>query len=56
MKKLTSWNRFQKSVANRLIDRFIKSSETERAEKKDDRDEMNFDWMFHTSVALVKIL
>jgi hypothetical protein len=40
IKKFASWNGFPRSVANRLIDRFIKSSDNERAENKDDREEI----------------
>ena len=40
VKKFASWNGFPRSVRNRLIDKFIKSSDKQRAEKKDEPDEI----------------
>ena len=44
MKKFASWNGFPRSVRNRLIDKFIKSSDKQRAEKKDEPDEITL-WL-----------
>ena len=41
MKKFASWNGFPRSVRNRLIDRFIKSSDSQREEKKVEAGEIN---------------
>ena len=40
IKKFASWNGFPRSVRNRLVDRFVKSSDNRRAEKENDPEEI----------------
>ena len=40
IKKFASWNGFPRNVRNRLVDRFVKSSDNRRAEKENDPEEI----------------
>ena len=58
IKKFASWNGFSRSIRNRLIDRFIKSSDKQRTEKNDESDEItlwfNVPYIGSTGESLIK--
>ena len=58
IKKFASWNRFPRNVRTKLIDKFIRASDTQQTEREDDPDEipvyLNLPYIGSTGDHLVK--